>query len=280
MNPTQKPWTPAEERKLRSLYPSLRTAELVKVFGRTAKSLASRAKILRLRKRWDVPGLGAKRPWSFAEDFHLQRFYPHVPTNVIAARLGRPVHTIYRRAAWNLDLRKTEIYLASPAARRLGREFSLRSIACRFRKGIIPHNKGLRRPGWAPGRMRETQFKKGQQPSNTMALWSFRLVDGYLMLKTGAPTPKPTAGWEYVHRLIWEQSHGPIPQGYRIWWKDGDHLNNSLANLELLSGQDHMARTTLHNLPPELRELIHLTGAVNRQITMRSRREEQSKRSA
>ena len=81
--------------------------------------------------------------------------------------------------------------------------------AFRFKPGQVPANKGLRRPGWAPGRMAATQFKKGQSPGNTMPLWTFRWVtDGkgrqYLMLKTGKPGPKPWNGWEWVHRMIWE----------------------------------------------------------------------------
>lgn len=149
-----------------------------------------------------------------------------------------------------------------------------------FPKGHVPANKGTRRPGWHAGRMRETQFRKGQQPHNTLPLWSFRWVncgsgngrgDGvaYMMLKTGKPGPKPYGGWEWVHKLVWEQAHGPIPAGHRIWWKDGDHSNNSLSNLELVADRDHMARTTVHNLPAPLPELIQLAGALKRKIRNR-----------
>jgi hypothetical protein len=122
--------------------------------------------------------------------------------------------------------------------------------------------------------MRETQFHKGQAPRHTMPMWSFRFCDGYLMLKTGANTPKPTTGWEYVHKLIWEQANGPLPDWRvaRIWWKDGDHGNCSLSNLELVAAKDHMARTTVHTLPAPLPQLIQLAGALKRKIRTREKK--------
>jgi hypothetical protein len=209
------------------------------------------------------------RAWSSAEDQLLREQYPSVSTRVIAAGLGRHFVTVYQHAA-KLGLKKTDEYMKSPAACRLRRGDNV-GAAFRFPKGHIPANAGTRRPGWAPGRMRETQFRKGQTPRNTLPMWSFRFVDGYLMLKTGAPTPKPTTGWEYVHKLIWEQAKGPLPdwRSARLWWKDGDHANCSLSNLELVKGSDHVARTTIQNLPPELRQVIQLTGALKRKIRNR-----------
>lgn len=272
------PWTMADHQKLRELYPSRHIDDVVKEFpGRTVLSVKSRAYLLGLRK---AIGFGAHIEWEFANDYLLRMYYPHVKTEIVAARLGATVVRTYNRAN-KLGLSKTAVYMASPDACRLRREMNP-GIRYRFPKGNVPHNKGLRRPGWFSGRMRETQFKKGQEPRNAYPLWSFRVVDGYLMIKTGKSHKPPNTGWEYVHRLIWEHWNGPLPHWHvaRIWWKDGDHMNCSLSNLELLSGADHVARTTVHNLPPELREVVQIRGAVNRAITMRSRREEQSQRSA
>jgi len=38
-----------------------------------------------------------------------------------------------------------------------------------------------------------------------------------------------------LHRVIWEQAHGPIPAGFKICFKDGDRHNCALANLVMLS---------------------------------------------
>ena len=42
-----------------------------------------------------------------------------------------------------------------------------------------------------------------------------------------------------LHRQIWIDQNGPIPAKYSIHHKDGDTLNNSIENLELLSPKDH-----------------------------------------
>jgi len=207
-----------------------------------------------------------RRFWSAAEDDRLRSIYSDMPTSEVAKILGRSICGVNGHAQ-KLGLVKTQAYLDSPAACRLRRSPNP-GIAFRFPKGHVPANKGMRMPGWAPGRMAETEFKKGQVSRNAMPMWSFRMVDGYLMLKTGKAHAAPNTGWEYVHRLIWEQANGPLPHWTlaRLWWKDGDHLNCALSNLELLAGKDHVARTTVHRLPEPLRRVIQLTGVLKRKI--------------
>lgn len=41
------------------------------------------------------------------------------------------------------------------------------------------------------------------------------------------------------HRWVWEQSHGPIPDGYEVHHRDRNPLNNDLANLQLLTAAEH-----------------------------------------
>jgi hypothetical protein len=45
----------------------------------------------------------------------------------------------------------------------------------------------------------------------------------------------------YLHRDIYIEANGPIPEGYHIHHKDGDSLNNSLENLECLTPKQHCA---------------------------------------
>lgn len=207
------------------------------------------------------------RPWTPQEDAQLRKLFPHISSAKVAKCMRVSVIRITARAK-RLDLRKTQKYLDSPDACRLrrgdhvGKEF-------RYPKGHVPANKGLRRPGFAPGRMATTQFSRGGVPHNTLPLWSFRInTDGYLLLKTGKPGGKPNNGWEFVHKLVWEQAHGPLPDWRvaRIWWKDRDRSNCSLSNLELVSSQEHMARTTIHNYPPELKRTIFQAGVLKRRI--------------
>lgn len=260
MRPGQHAWTPEDEARLRELYPVASVRDLAPIFQRSPKAVKSRATLLR------IPKAKQRKQWAAADEWMLRAFYPHVSNHVLSRRLHCSIAALYRRAH-QIGLHKSQIYLDSSDACRLQRGDNV-GAAFRFKKGHVSHNKGKQMPGWGPGRMRETQFKKGQVSLNTMPMWSFRWCDGYLMLKTGAPTRKPTTGWEYAHKLIWEQANGPLPDWRiaRLWWKDGDHANCSLSNLELVTGREHVRRTTIHNFPAPLRQVIQLKGALKRRI--------------
>jgi hypothetical protein len=100
-----------------------------------------------------------KRLWERADDRLLIARYPHEPTARLARVLRRSMSAVYGRAG-NLGLSKTAEYMASADACRLRRGDNV-GAPSRFKKGHVPANKGLRRPGCAPGRMKETWFKKG-----------------------------------------------------------------------------------------------------------------------
>lgn len=51
--------------------------------------------------------------------------------------------------------------------------------------------------------------------------------------------PKPQIS---LHRAVWQDVHGPIPEGCHIHHRDGDRSNNALANLEMLPGRLHISR--------------------------------------
>ncbi len=42
-----------------------------------------------------------------------------------------------------------------------------------------------------------------------------------------------------LHRIIWEDHFGPIPEGFCIHHKDGNKENNDVFNLECISRKDH-----------------------------------------
>ena len=47
-------------------------------------------------------------------------------------------------------------------------------------------------------------------------------------------------GHKPVHRIIWEEDIGPIPEGFDVHHKDGNKYNNLVDNLECLTKSDHM----------------------------------------
>lgn len=227
-----------------------------------------------------------KRLWSKSEIAAMRRRYPREPTEALARDLRRSVAAVYARADI-LGLSKSATYLASPAACRLRRGDNV-GAAFRFKKGQVPFNKGLRRPGWHAGRMKETQFKKGmlngEAARRFKPIGSMRTCDGYLYRKIADTPGVPwTRNWKQEHYLVWEAAHGPIPAKHIVAFKNGDRTDIRLDNLELIARSDLMARNTVHNLPAPLPQVIQLLGAVKAQITRKTRKanaEEQDRRSA
>lgn len=49
------------------------------------------------------------------------------------------------------------------------------------------------------------------------------------------------AGVETLHREVWKEAHGPIPEGCHIHHIDGDTLNNDISNLACVPGREHIS---------------------------------------
>jgi hypothetical protein len=135
----------------------------------------------------------------------------------------------------------------------------------RFSAGNVPWNKGLK--GYAPEPFVANQFKPGQHSHRWVPIGTerFSTRDGILERKV-ADTGDRRADWRPVHRLNWEEAYGPIPDGFTLVFRDRDHSNVLIDNLELISRAELMARNSMHRLPPELREVIHLKCRLTRKI--------------
>lgn len=222
--------------------------------------------------------LPKRRYWTRAEEELLREFYPDWPTEWLAPHFKRTVRQLWEKAE-AMGLRKSTAYLASPLSGRL-QKHDARGGSTRFKKGQVPANKGLRRPGYAPGRMAETQFKKGGMTGaaarNYRPIGSTRIVYGNLERKiTDDTSIYPARRWRPVHRMVWEATHGPVPKGHIIVFKPGMHTTVeheiTLDRLECITRKENMRRNTLHRYPKELASLIQLKGAVQRQINKRAR---------
>lgn len=205
-----------------------------------------------------------RRFWSDEDDAKLRALYPDSQSDGVAAVLKRSLAAVYGRAQI-LGLEKSEAFRNGPLAYRLDGKIGARF---RFPKGHVPANKGLRRPGWSPGRMSETQFKRGGANHNVMPIGSERLVDGYRYLKVAAVRYVPyMVNWLPLHILNWERANGrPLPDGHCLWFRDGNRLNVDPANLELITRAENMARNTYHRYPKAVARAIQLRGALNRRI--------------
>lgn len=95
----------------------------------------------------------------------------------------------------------------------------------RFTPGHISHNKGQKGRSY-PG-MENTQFKKGNVPHNHRPVGSERITrNGYVERKIAEPNV-----WRALHVLKWEETHGPLPEGYVLIFKDRDKRHIELDNL-------------------------------------------------
>ena len=127
----------------------------------------------------------------------------------------------------------------------------------RKKKGAIPFNKGKKQTDYmtteAIEKNKKTRFKKGSLPHNTKAKESGVIVKridnrgkyySYIKIKH--------AHWRLLHRVIWEESNGEIPEGYIVIFKDGDQNNIVIENLKLITKIEHMYNNAFYNYPKEI----------------------------
>lgn len=217
--------------------------------------------------------------WATERDAELVRRYPGERTADIAADFGLTLKQIYARAK-RLGLVKGKAVIADMARQRtLDPQHGGRST--RFQKGQTPHNKGLRRPGWAPGEMAKTQFKRGQSPRNTRPVGSYRIDNnGTLQRKISNASGNNSRRWRSVHELVWIAAHGAVPARHIVVFKKGQRTSVlaeiTLDRVECISLAENLRRNSVHRHGPEVAQLVQLRGAITRQINQRTRKEKEA----
>lgn len=245
-----------------------RTLDGDRVDAIAADMHACRKTVLEMQRELGLRGAKRER-WADAEKRIVLAKYENTPSADIAGELGRPVGHVHQQAA-KLGLKKSKdvIRAMSRAKVETGHH---PSVAYRFPKGHAPANKGVRSPGVAPGRMRETQFRKGERSGQAarhyMPLGSTRLIDGYLYRKIDEiPNVPYSRNWRLEHYLIWEKENGSMPAGHALVFKDGNRTHIALDNLELITRADLARRNSIHHLPEDLKEVIRLNASIKRRI--------------
>lgn len=244
-------YTPAQDAVIREYYGRVPVDTLAHVLERTECSVKSRATKLGL-------SLTRRREWQPAELDILRELYPTTDTQQLADMLNRTVDSITSQA--NIQgVHKTREYIAA-----LGKKGTVhpKAVASRFQRGMTTWNKGKK--GYMGANA--TSFRKGNLPHNTRQ-------DGDLGVRTDSKTGKAyiyqrvsLAHWEPLHRLIWEQAHGPIPAGMIVVFRDGDASNVTLDNLEIISRVENMNRNTKHNIPEHMRDAHQQLKRLNQAI--------------
>ena len=143
-----------------------------------------------------------------------------------------------------------------------------------FQKGRPPGNKGKKQSEYcspeALAASRATQFKKGQKPPNEFPVGTIRVGKlGYLIRKKQMDGSQWDR-WEFLHRAIWTEHNGPIPDGMVIAFKDGNKHNCQIENLVMMkrSEMSTMAKKGYWFEDPELTEtalnIVRLQQAANK----------------
>ncbi|WP_417237244.1 MULTISPECIES: HNH endonuclease signature motif containing protein [Flavobacteriaceae] len=141
-----------------------------------------------------------------------------------------------------------------------------------FSKGHIPANAGKKLEEFMDPetikKFKANQFKKGNKPQNT-------LHDGAITVRIDHKDRNgrqykwirvSEANWEMLHKHIWEKENGPVPEGYCLWFIDGNSLNCTLKNLELITRDENLNRNWHDRYPDELKKSVKKLNKLKKQL--------------
>ena len=99
-------------------------------------------------------------------------------------------------------------------------------------------------------------FKKGNRPPNELPVGTIKVIGGYKLRKKSM-TGTRWKCWEFLHRAVWEEHNGPIPDGMIVTFKDSDRMNCDISNLMLISKAQNavMTRKGYRSEDPDITEV-------------------------
>lgn len=189
-----------------------------------------------------------KKQWTKEEYWKYQKRYP------------QGMYEYVRDNSWGVSSKE----MAEMVNEKFGTSFTQMGMkSFRQRHGIKSGVTGWYQKNHAPGtkgktleeichndpeklaRVRATQFKKGQRPQHELPVGSI-VVNSYgYKLRKKQMEGKFLERWEYLHRAVWEEHHGPIPKGMIIAFKDSNKLNCDIDNLVMITQGENCTLTRL-----------------------------------
>lgn len=199
----------------------------------------------------------------------IVRDYPSAENRVLMERYGCSLRCLYNIAN-KYGVRKNKEVIAEISRRNRNRPDHPANRTT-FKRGHTPFNKGRKIEEYtsseAMERVKVSQFKPGNLPHNTKHdLCVTTRVDSkgnsYKWIRIG------NAKWVAYHRWVWEQNFGAIPEGMNVQFKDRNPMNCVPENLYLIGRAEQMREENsfIAKYPKEVQDLIHLKGALKRQI--------------
>ncbi|WXL23953.1 HNH endonuclease [Ectopseudomonas mendocina] len=196
-------------------------------------------------------------PWTAEHDAQLSELYKTKPITAIAQAMGRTSGSIFNRVQ-KLGLKRSD-------------EYKQLSGCGRFKKGGAPWNAGMK--GWnAGGKSKDTQFKPGNVSSTWRPIGAERVSKDGILYRKVADTRNKKVDWRPVHELIWEEHHGPIPEGNFVIFIDRNRSNFAIENLLAVlrsTGQRNRGR----RYGPEYRQQSPWVGSMKNKKVENERRD-------
>lgn len=191
--------------------------------------------------------------------------YPNERSADIADFYNVPVSRIYKIAK-QYNIKKSDNFLSSAASGRLQPGKCL-SPGTQFKKGHQPATKGkqmhtLIKKKESIKAWKSSMFKSGHKPYNTGKNGEIRWrnVPGYFFIRIEQNQ------WEFLHRHIWEEENGPVPEGCNIIFIDGNRHNCQLENLKCITNAELAEMNRYTKYPIELRKAIKLNNKLKKTI--------------
>lgn len=190
--------------------------------------------------------------WTTQKKEWLRDLYPDNPNDFIAEVFGCSYSAIKNQAV-KMGLSKSRAYLDTKPG-------------C-FKRGHKTWNKGKEH---RPAGSERGQFKAGHKPHTWKPIGHERLTKDGIWQRKVTDTGVTRRDYQAIHKLIWEEVNGPVPECHIVIFVDGNRENFDPANLECITRAENMHRNSVHRLPKELAEMVQLMGALNRQINKRA----------
>ncbi|MDR2890738.1 MAG: HNH endonuclease [Alistipes sp.] len=153
----------------------------------------------------------------------------------LAAILYRSPQSIAVKAH-KMGLHKSDIFLAQQG----------------FKKGYTPFNKGRKMGEWLSP---EVHAKiKANQARTAERNRAATKPDGTISRRYNGDYLKVAGRWVKLSHHVWMTHNGPVPEGYAVFHRDGDHLNVEPENLYIDRKNDVSVHTARRS--PEERSAI------------------------
>lgn len=252
-------WTNEKVQQLIDLYPCWSCKEIAVRIGATAKAVKSKAKVIGITKR---------KPWTVEEIEYVRTNYSNINTADIAKHLNKTMSSVFA-CAGKLGLHKSEEFRNSPLSGRLRPGSNIGGVT-RFKPGSTPMNKGKLQHEFmtqdAIERTKATRFQKGAVPANTKHDGCISVRHNYKRNIKSVWIRVAMGKWRELHRMVWEQTMGPIPKGFNVQFKDKNPLNCEPSNLYLINRHNQIQQNTIHRYPEEIKRAIRQLASFKRKL--------------